>query len=491
MVRFCFGILNYIFHYQVDKDHYQSQLRKKSLAMLTAATFRTDLGLDEDDLMREASSSAPYVNEEQRDREIRGKMKAEEAINLKFLGREARKDAAVKPTLARAIGNKEKVALIQSIIAAKDLMITTTHGNSNMLDIFLSGVSTLNKPCARALLRMLYMLPSEMPCIKILRQNLLAFAELSPATENLRQLEWTWAWKLLMILHNLGKTTTISSQNIIYNLTMLKKDTGKEYYLGNTLIHHLVTSMESSSLAMAELTARSLAAMERRAAIQVAPVQDNPEVALPEAGAVQGGVQAAQQVDAPDAWDDEDEGAGALISTLPGRAAGYVFVEDASGGRTITAGKVGTPVKILQGKSKAWTDDMKLQLLELYCLHAPDPLTRAATESGKAAHKSNLKKMAKHQVYMEDASGERCKYYLENFDVDNLANIMQKFGLKNQPKFAKGKGKPCGLVHLLDEYLEDKDLVDDGSKVEFIRGSAGAIVAWAKDKYSKGVPDLV
>ena len=50
---------------------------------------------------------------------------------------------------------------------------------------------------------------------------------------------------------------------------------------------------------------------------QEAPVQDNPEVALPggprahappsPAGAVQGGVQAAQQVAAPDAWDDEDE----------------------------------------------------------------------------------------------------------------------------------------------------------------------------------------
>ena len=34
----------------VDKDHYQSQLRKKSLALVTAATYRTDLGLNEDQL---------------------------------------------------------------------------------------------------------------------------------------------------------------------------------------------------------------------------------------------------------------------------------------------------------------------------------------------------------------------------------------------------------------------------------------------------------
>ena len=98
MVRFCFGILNYIFHYQVDKDHYQSQLRKKSLAMLTAATFRTDLGLEEDDLMREASSSVPYVNKEQRDREIRGQMKAEEAIKrLENTNRGDKTKRATKP----------------------------------------------------------------------------------------------------------------------------------------------------------------------------------------------------------------------------------------------------------------------------------------------------------------------------------------------------------------------------------------------------------
>lgn len=87
-------------------------------------------------------------------------------------------------------------------------------------------------------------------------------------------------WKLLGLIHSLRKTKSINSQNLIYNLTMLKKDTGVGYYFGNILVNHLVTNMEACSLArektltgtentvairdfMNELTAKSLAAMEK------------------------------------------------------------------------------------------------------------------------------------------------------------------------------------------------------------------------------------
>ena len=348
------GILNYILHYQVDKDHYQSQLRNKSLAMLTASHYRTDLDLEEDELMRKASgSSTPYVNSEQRDREMRGKLKADEAISLKFLEREAKKDGEVKLTLGRILGNREKVALIQSIVATKDLLITR-HKNGNMLDIFLSGVYVLNKLCARALLRMLYMLPL-LPCVKVLRQNLLLFAELSPETDNMRQLEWNWVWKLLGLIHSLGNTKTISSQNMIYNLTMLKKDTGVGYYFGNPLIHLLVIDMEACSLArekaltgteytvairdfMQELTARSLTAMKKvdKAKEQTPAIEETGE-------------------------SEQDEPEDVPILTLPGTDKGYVL----HGGHVDVVVPPHTPAKVWEGKSPFWTNSMKLELLRL------------------------------------------------------------------------------------------------------------------------------
>ena len=139
-----------------------------SLTLLTASQYTRAMALVEDDLMSKASSSKTlYVNKEQQVRESRGILKADEATSLKFLEREAKKDAEVKPTLDRILGNRDKVALVQAMVATKDLLITR-HKNGNMVDIFLSGVYVLNKTCARALLRMLYMLPM-LPCVKVLR----------------------------------------------------------------------------------------------------------------------------------------------------------------------------------------------------------------------------------------------------------------------------------------------------------------------------------
>ena len=55
----------------VDKVHYQSQLKKKSLALVTAATYRTDLGLNEDQLNL-GEEGLPCVNQEQRDQKHAG-----------------------------------------------------------------------------------------------------------------------------------------------------------------------------------------------------------------------------------------------------------------------------------------------------------------------------------------------------------------------------------------------------------------------------------
>ena len=289
---------------QVDKDHYQSQLRKKSLALMTAATYRTNLGLEEDQLMR-GEGDIPCVDQEQRERERRGIVRAEYERRMKFLEREAIRDAAVKPSLKRLITNKEKVALVQCIIKCKDLKITK-HGD--MLDLFLSGMNVVNKSCGKALLRMLFMLDPSLQCVKVLKDSLVTFAELSPPTEDRRQLEWEWVRKLLMVINHLSRSTTIDSQNLIYNLTMLKETqpTGKEYFMGNPLIHHLVNTMEACIMArkasltgekhvidskefLAKLNAKSLAALGKKEHEIVEPV-------LPEVQQLQQDVLPVQEV---------------------------------------------------------------------------------------------------------------------------------------------------------------------------------------------------
>ena len=301
---------------------------------------------------------------------------AGEAKRMEFLQREAERDARVKPTLAKFITNKDRVALVQCIIASKDLSITK-HGN--MLDLFLSGLAVQNRTCGKALLRMLFLLPPDLQCVKVLRDSLLNFAQLSPETDNLRNLEWVWVKKLLNAIAKLSRTSGLVSQNLTYNLTLLSRSLpGKEYCLGNAMINQEINTMQACNLArdasltggeqnasmkdfLARLNARSLATLRDPEQME----SEQAEGEQMESGQVENEVM-------------EPE----VILTEPGNGEQTLnFDEDkvlVIDGKEIIL-KKNTPVKVKQlGRSLQtnWSDRMKLQLLELYVLHAPDPLLR-------------------------------------------------------------------------------------------------------------------
>ena len=68
-----------------------------------------------------------------------------------YLIEEARRDALVKPSMTRLIGNRVKLALMQCIMECKDKAITST---GDMCDLFMTGAPVVNKRNASVLLRM-------------------------------------------------------------------------------------------------------------------------------------------------------------------------------------------------------------------------------------------------------------------------------------------------------------------------------------------------
>ena len=69
-----------------------------------------------------------------------------------------------------------KKAFVDCLTACKDMPWITKRGS--IVEIFMTGEPVINRDYARILLRMMYMLPSYLPCLNILRESLLTFAEL-------------------------------------------------------------------------------------------------------------------------------------------------------------------------------------------------------------------------------------------------------------------------------------------------------------------------
>ena len=110
-------------------------------------------------------------------------------------------------------------------------------------------------------------------------------------------------------------------------------------------------------------------------------------------------------------------------------------------------------------------------------------MLRAETANGKGVYKQPIRDL------MEEGAGILVRgekvtlksLVSEKYGADTLAGILQgiqKKGLSGQRGKASGKG---GLVHILDEWLEDKE----DKSVEFIKSSCEEIIDYAKEKYCK------
>ena len=436
----------------VDKEHYQSQLRKKSIAMMTIATYRRDLAAEVETGVR-SHSDVPYFSTEQRERERQGRVLADKEYREKYFEMEETMLVRVQPTLRRLITPNVRKAVVDCLIECKNRYITS---KGNMVDCFMKGDNVHSRRCAKLLLRMIFMLPEELACVKHIKENMLVFAKLSEEESNIRKLEWDYTWKLLNLIKNIKDRGSIESAALIYSLAKLNKAAWEEgnflgYSFGNANLRLSIelmlsqqqskkselladaskhTSKEAFMLARREKTAAYLKKRkEERDAELDEPLEDVPledvpreDVTLEVAGKDQGKV-----------WD--------------------------------RLGRV------------TWTDVMKIELLRLWISKVPNPMVRSTTLSGKGPFKNQLKPLLQNGVTML-VDGEN--YILSTMsEADTLAQFLQgvqKKGLSKQKAKAAGTG---GLVHIIDEWLEGKD----DRSIDYVRSSCEEIINYARETY--------
>ena len=498
----------------VDKEHYQSKARELALAQCTAANYQEGLQLKEQSLVERLTSSKdlPSFDTDQQARELRGKAMVDKQNLEKFFRAEEMRLVRVKPTLKRMTTPKVRKALVDCLIASRHRHISS---KGNLVDRFMRGDAVWNKDCASMLLRMLFILPQDLPCVKVVQENLIAFAELSQEEDSMRKLEWEYVWKLLEIIKNIKKNPSGASESssLLYSLAQLNKAAYEEgdllgYSFGN---HNLRTSIQlmlsqqqarESQHQVAEPAkdahhflsvrqAKTLAYIEeRRGARQEGAGQEGPaaEPSWEEAG--QAGASQAGPAAEPAEPVQGEEGL-AEPAALPGGSRAQtpypVAVQVEEGLAEPAALPVGsqaqalhTPAKQWEGAGKwIWNDEMKIELLRIWIQKTADPMVRASTVTGKSVYMKQLRPLLQQGVGIQ-IGDERLTLSSLVSGEDTLAQLLQGSqkgkGLSGQRDRAIGQ---AGLVHIIDEWLENKE---EKSK-EYVKAHCQDILAFARAHY--------
>ena len=448
----------------IDKLVYQSNIRKKTLAFVTATSYRHGLDLNEERHAQQtgmrSGQDVPLFAGGQSAREKSGKRIGDKQKMDKFFEYEEQRLVRVTPSLNRLISPHVKKAFVDCLFYCKDKYITK---NGNIAKLFMTGEPVMNHRCAKIMLRMLYMLPSDLPCRDIVMENMITFAMLSKEVSNIKDLEWNYAWRLLYLIGKLQVSASLESSALLHSLAMLNKEEWKEgntlgYYFGNVNLRvwcQRILSQEEQREALLSETGNTPRKtiddiMEERRQISLADIKRRREIALQLAV---GETDIEQQL--------ED----------PGLAGGTSEDDPAK--------ELQSQAKDYQGEVKIhWNNEMKLELLRVWIEKTENPMIRSDKPAGKGVYMRQMKPL------LELGTGinwEGQMFTLRSIvkSADTLAQFLQGVsgkGLSGQKRKAPGKG---GLVHIIDEWLKDKA----DKSVDFIRSSCEEILAYARERY--------
>ena len=452
---------------EIDKRFYQNSLRERDMAKIGQAIYRTKLGLEEEriDGQQNSTESPLFVDEEQLARERRGQNRSAQIQFESYLKEEARRDALIKPSMTRLIGNRVKLALVQCIIECKDKAITST---GDMCDLFMTGAPVVNKKNASVLLRMVQLMytrpePSDgdHSCFQILSENLLDFVRLSDHNSSLRMNEWKWSIRCLDVLARCKTTASLGSQNLIYTLATFNQEQDNKYCFGNIAIWNMIVRWQGQKkVRESKLTGTDAKiGLEDFLASRRLQLKDQSRRAV-------------NEIELPH---DEEQTEGGI--DLVGRdEVGQV----GGGGGELVHPEVRTAKLWPAHKpSPRWDKELKLEFLRQYVINAPDPLKRSPPlyPKGKSTYKSNL--IAMEQAMVEvTMSGEEESFLLFSLvsSWDTLAQYLQFKGLEGQKKLPAPQS---GLLALVDLWLEDQQ----DRSIKNLRENADQLVEFARHYY--------
>ena len=456
----------------VDKEYYQSKARELALAQCTAANYQEGLQLEEQSLVDTrltSSEDLPSFDTDQQARELRGKAMVDKQNMEKFFRAEEVRLVRVKPTLRRMITPQVRKALVDCLIASRHRQISS---KGNLVDRFMRGDAVWNRDCAKMLLRMLFLLPQDLPCVKVVQENLIAFAELSQKEDSMRKLEWEYVWKLLEIIRSIKKSPSGASvsSSLLYSLSQLNKAAWMEgdllgYSFGN---HNLWTSIQ---LMLSQQEARE-------SQLQVAaPAKDARHFLAERKAKTLAYIElrrgASQDGQAAEPSQEEADLAGA---SQAGPAAEPTEPMQA----------LHTPAKQWEGTGKRlwkWNDEMKIELLRIWIQKTDDPMVRASKATGKSVYMKQIRPLLKQGVGIQigDEKFILSTLLSETNGEDTLAQILQ--GVHKGKGLSGQRDRPIGrsgLVHIIDEWLDETG--GEKSK-EYVKAHCKDILAFARARY--------
>jgi hypothetical protein len=365
-----------------------------------------------------------------------------------------RDDKSRKVTEGRSITNMEVYTLMEAIILSSEFKITR---EGKLLDIFLTKRPVRRRKNTSIMLRMIHMLPSDLECVKFLREHLIKFASFKGGQDmTVRQVEFMWANKLIDIVKNMTKRTHIESPKMLKLLADLNDAHDYRYIFGNIAVGNQLNKWLAMEKQREELLMEGevntdmtgwLKAQKERLALAVTR---KPEVEN------EAGIEAElHEVD--EDLDETDEPEPTVLTradTAQQLRIGELTMEVPAN----TNIKL-TPIKQYTGKRVMWKDYMKVQILEKYIDMAADPLKRPSSDKpkSKAVYKDNIGDDG--EIY-----NSTIMYMGEKTSLPSLCQpdtLHQFFGFKGltgqKDWVGTGTGTGLGLAALIDYVMHGKE----------------------------------
>ena len=457
---------------EVRKSHYVSDVTKKLLMVAGNQWFRSKI----ESSQPSAGSGNVFATDRQKERYI----KAQEDIMSKklvdIIELEVKQNRNFKPTLDLLVGVDQK---INFFLAIEDAHTVYVSREGKTMDILLAASNVSNRKCAKVFLRLLDIMDPDDHSIKVLVKSLVTFCGFHSGQDiPLRTLEWRWAFRYLEVIQNIHRAPHLGSDSLKVLFNRINKNNNYKYICVNNNIKNQLEGWKAKEderearvhgvgpvkpvLEYVE-EHRATVVAEAEARLKVGQGQSDVEVeqeAIPD-GAVQAVLEDSDNEHNVQYLDPLDPVNAAIVNERP----------------------AGTPVKAANGRVQRWYDNEKLELLREYLRKAVDPYTRMDKPGGKACYKHELQAMMdRGDGIMLD--GDTVKTKLSTLvtpesGADTLAQFMigaQGKGLSGQRGKPKGEG---GLIHIVDEWLEEKLI-----RPKDIKQHVEEIVVYARNKYS-------
>ena len=455
---------------QVRESHYTQELTKRAMAVVGHTWYRRLVEPKEH--WTRADTSQVYTGEEQARRFLEQELERQKEQLNDYLEMEMRKDSVFVPSKRRFFSNTDRIMVVQSIMLGHGMNITT---KGKTMDLLFRGKNPINITNTSVILRLMHIMPKELPCITHLHDSMVAYGRVFADMDlSVRQVEWSWASAVLASIKRLSEVDSLTSPSLKVIFGTIIQEYGYQYCLNNAGIIHQLKFWRA---AQEEREAR---ARDPGQIITTAQYIENQNQILGEQVLREQMQQITMEQEEEmeehqEPGMEEDE----VLSDRPVRPVHAFVIEPFEQDMVLEIGDQqinlpkGTPIK-WGTKPRNIDDHVKLELLEKYMKFAEDPLVRDPPGKFRSKVKQQLQPIHEsHKIKLEDGTFLR----IEEYNLDNLATIFASRGFKFQ-----GPGQ--GLYRVVDNYFEH---IQEEPSIDKVRQCSDDIISWVKAKLEESV----